>query len=272
MLIDTHCHINILIKNKFDLPIAAAQLPLAEQIEQEAQSFDVTKIINVGTSVIESENCIMLARHLKNSYAVVGIHPNDCKENWLKEFKKIKAWAKEKKEHKIIGIGECGLDYHYPNHNKQRQKDVFKAHIELSLESDLPLVIHTRDAGDDALELLEPFKNENIRGVFHCFTQNSSFANYAVNQLQFSLGIGGTVTYPKNDSLRAIVKEFGLNNIVLETDAPYMPPQIIRGKKNHPKHIRTIAEYLAVFLDLSFQTVAEKTTANAINLFSLKTF
>jgi len=270
VLIDTHCHINILIKKKFDTPITAAQLPLAQQIAQQAEQFGVTHIINVGTSVIESENCIMLARHLKNNYAVVGIHPNDCGSNWLDEFKKIQTKAKQKKEHKIVGIGECGLDYHYPNYNKKRQKDSFKAHIELSLECELPLVIHTRDAGDDTLELLEPFKNENIRGVFHCFSQNKTFADYAINQLQFLLGIGGTVTYPKNDSLRAIVKKIGLEHIILETDAPYMPPQTIRGKKNHPKEIRTIAEYLAGFLDTDFKTVAEETTTNACALFGLE--
>ena len=270
MLIDTHCHVNLLIKEKFDEPIKPSQLPLAAQIEQEARDFGVTQIVNVGTSVVESENCIMLARHVQNSYAVIGIHPNDCKQTWLDDLKKIETYLKKKDEHKIVGVGETGLDYHYPNYNKQRQKDAFKAHIELSLEYELPLVIHTRDAGDDALELLEPFAKENVRGVFHCFLQNKSFAQYAVNQLQFLLGIGGTITYPKNDDLRNIVKTVGLENIILETDAPYMPPQIIRGKKNHPKHIRSIAEYLAGFMDDDLQTVAEKTTANASKLFELE--
>ena len=270
MLIDTHCHINLMIKNKFDIPLKASQLPAGQQIAQEAEQFGVTRIINVGTSVIESENCIMLARHIKNNFASVGIHPNDCGKNWLSNFEKIKTLVKQKKEHKIIAIGETGLDYHYPNYDKQRQKDAFRAHIELSLEYNLPLIIHTRDAGDETLELLEPYKKESIKGVFHCFSQNKVFADYAINELNFLIGIGGVVTYPKNNQLRNIVAVFGLDHIILETDAPYMPPQIIRGKKNHPKQIRTIAEYLAGLLKTDLKTVAEKTTSNALRLFPME--
>jgi len=258
-----------MIKNKFNVPLAASQMPAGQQIAQEAEQFGVTYIINVGTSVVESENCIMLARHIKNNYATVGIHPNDCSKNWLNDFKKIEKFTENKKKHNIIGVGETGLDYHYPNHNKQRQKDAFKAHVELSLEHQLPLVIHTRDAGNDTLEILQPYKKENIKGVFHCFSQDQTFANYAINELNFLIGIGGVVTYPKNDQLRNIVATIGLDNIILETDAPYMPPQIIRGKKNHPKYIRTIAEYLAGFLESDFKTVEKKTTENALELFAL---
>jgi len=269
VLIDTHCHVNILIKKKFDTPLDETCLPSAQKIIQEAEQQNVSQVINIGTSVTESQNCIFLAQHIPNCFAVVGIHPGDASSDWLDDIKKIETMLKEKQKNKIVGIGECGLDYHYPDYNKQRQKDLFKAHIELSLEHDLPLVIHTRDAGTDVLEELEQFKKENIKGVFHCFSENVGFADYAVYELKFFLGIGGTVTYPNNDKLRTVVKKVGLEYILLETDAPYLPPQIARGKKNHPKYIHTIAQYLADFLKKDFKTVAQQTTDNAKNLFTL---
>ena len=234
MLIDTHCHINILVKKQFDIPLSPPQIEQAEEIITQARNSDVITIINVGTSVVESENCIKLAQRYEKNYAVVGIHPNDCTATWLDDLKKIAAMAKQKGENKIVGIGETGLDYHYPDHNKSRQKDAFRAHIELALEYDLPLVIHTRDAGDETLECLEPYKKEAIKGVFHCFSENLPFADYATNELGFSLGIGGPITYPNNDRLREIVKKIGLGQIILETDTPFLPPQIARGKRNHP--------------------------------------
>ncbi|MCK5633110.1 TatD family hydrolase, partial [bacterium] len=140
----------------------------------------------------------------------------------------------------------------------------------LALQYNLPLVIHTRDAADDTLICMEEFKNEsNLQGVFHCFSQDQTFADYAVDELSFLLGIGGPITYPNNNSLRTIVKKHGLANIILETDAPYLPPQIIRGKKNHPKYIREIALYIAKLLQKNFETVAQQTTENAFKLFTI---
>jgi len=268
VLIDTHCHINIIVKNKFDVLLNEIQLQHAQKIINEAKQYGVNHIVNVGTSVIESLNCITLAQNNKNNYSVVGIHPGDCTQNWQIDLKTIEKKIKKKKEYKIVGIGECGLDFHYRNINKQRQKDVFKAQIELALEHSLPLVIHTREAADETLTCLDEFKNEeNLSGVFHCFSQDKSFADYALNELNFFIGIGGIVTYPKNDVLRSIVLKAGLENIVLETDAPFLPPQAIRGQKNHPKHIRTIAHYVAQLFNTDLQTVARKTTDNAKQLF-----
>jgi len=170
----------------------------------------------------------------------------------------------------IVAVGECGLDYHYPDYHKQRQKDAFKAQIEQALENNLPLIVHTRDAGDDTLTCLAEFKNESLRGVIHCFSEDQAFADYVINELGFSIGIGGTVTYPNNNRLREVVKTVGLPAIVLETDAPFLPPQIIRGKKNHPKHIRDIATFVAELLETDLDTVAQTTTNNARTLFGLK--
>ncbi len=273
MLIDTHCHINILIKQQFDVDLEQFQINLAKKIIQEAHDAGVVHIINVGTSVIESSNCIKIAQEYKNNYAVVGLHPNDCTNNWQNDLKKIAQYAEKNATNKIVGIGECGLDYHYKDYNKQRQKDAFRAQIDLALTLNLPLVIHTRQASQETLKVLDEFKNEqHLRGVFHCFSEDLSFADYAINELGFFIGIGGIITYPKNNSLRSIVKKYGLYNILLETDAPFLPPQNIRGKKNHPQQIKTIALYIADLLQKDFSHVANTTTQNAFKLFDLSKF
>ncbi|MFA6066138.1 MAG: TatD family hydrolase [Candidatus Babeliaceae bacterium] len=268
MFIDTHCHINIIIKKDFDTYITSEDFQKSKKIIEEAEKKSVAKIINVATSLIESLNSIHLAVAYPQIYATVGIHPNDCTENWQQDFNEIKKLVQEKEKNKIHGIGECGLDFHYPDYTIQRQKDAFKAHIELALEHNLALVVHTRDAGEETLRSLEEFKNSPLRGVIHCFSETLLFAEYAINN-NFLLGIGGTVTYPKNNTLREVVKAVDVNNIVLETDAPFLPPQSLRGKQNHPQNIPLIAEYIAQLCNTSLENVARTTTDNAIKLFNL---
>ena len=269
MLVDTHCHINTMIKKTFDVPLQENDFAPAQEIIMQASAHDVTKIINVATSLVESLNCVALAKRFDNIWSTVGIHPNDCTNNWRADMDAIKKLVQNKKENKIVGIGECGVDKHYPEYNLQRQFDAFKMQIELALEHDLALVIHSRDAPDETLKVLHEYKNDIKQGVIHCFSYDQYFADEAL-AMNFVLGIGGTITYPKNDFLRNVVKNVGLNNIVLETDAPFLPPQIIRGKKNHPLHIKTIAEYVANLLEKPYQEVAERTTDNALKVFHIK--
>jgi len=267
-LIDTHCHLNMMVKKKFDTPLTEFELDAVGTIVKEAHNHHVETIITVGTSMIENSNCIEIAKRYNHVYATIGLHPNDCTEHWQKDLETIKNLLKNKKENNIVGIGECGMDYHWPNFNAQRQKDVFKAQIELALETDLALVIHTRDASTDTLKILQEYKNNNLRGVLHCFTEDQSYAD-EITDLGLLLGIGGIITYPKNDQLRELVKTIDLKHIVLETDAPWLPPQSARGKQNNPKYIDEIAHYIAKLRNTSFEEIAEQTTANAQQLFNL---
>lgn len=268
MLIDTHCHINMLIKKTFDTPLTEDQFPSAATILKEAAEKEVTRILNVGTSLIESNNCLELARTFKECYASAGIHPNDCTADWHKNFKQIEQMVKNRQPGTIVALGETGLDRHYPGYNIQRQRDAFKAHIECSLESNLPLVIHTRSASDETLTILDEYKSNKPRGVIHCFSEDRAFAQHAI-ELGFVLGIGGTLTYPKNNELREVFKEVALTDIILETDAPFLPPQSIRGKQNHPREIATIAHYLAELRNETFKTIAQTTSVTATKLFGL---
>ena len=267
MLIDTHCHINMMVKNSFDTPMQESDISKAETIIAQAHQARVSLIINVGTRKIENQNCILLAQTFNSVFATVGIHPNDS-DTWQEDFELLKLWVAQKEKNKIVGIGECGIDMHYPDYDLNRQRDAFKAQIELALEHNLALVVHSRDAYDETLRILEEYKNNITRATMHCFSYDQTFANI-VTQWGFVLGIGGTITYPKNNELRNVVLNTDLKNIVLETDAPFLPPQNIRGKQNHPKEIATIAQFIAELRGESFETIAQQTTENALHLFGL---
>ena len=172
-------------------------------------------------------------------------------------------------QEKIVGVGECGIDRHYPDYNLQLQVDLFRAQIELALEHDLAVVVHSRDAYDETLRVLEEYAKHEPRAVIHCFSYDKMFADQVISW-GFYVGIGGPITYPKNNELRAIAKQLDLDHIVLETDAPFLPPQEIRGKQNQPKYIKTIAEYLAELRGEPFQMVANTTTKNALKLFGIE--
>jgi TatD DNase family protein len=268
MLIDTHCHINTIVKKEFDIPLSQSMIHAAQPIIAQAESKGVTTIINVGTSLIESTNCIQLAQEYASCFATIGIHPNDCTEDWRSDLQQIAAYAQKSAQLKVVAIGECGLDFHYPDFNLQRQKDAFKMQIELALEHDLALIVHTRDAGDETLRMLEEFKGQIKRGIIHCFSENQSFANTSI-EWGYALGIGGTITYPKNDYLRTIVKNIPLTHLVLETDAPFLPPQYMRGKQNTPDQIAFIAQFIADLRDVPFEDIARATTNNAQAIFKL---
>ena len=168
-----------------------------------------------------------------------------------------------KSNSKIIAIGEIGLDYHYDNTNKDRQKDLFIKQIMLAKEYKLPIVIHTRDATKDTIDILKKF---NIKGIIHCFSGSLETAREYIN-MGFYLGIGGVVTF-KNSKLKDVIKEIGLDSIVLETDSPYLSP--IRGNKNFPKNIKIIAEYIASLLNISVEEVSKKTTLNVKKIYNIE--
>ena len=268
MLVDTHCHLNMIVKKNFDVPLTNNEINNALSFLNNAKDSGITKIINVGTSVIESKNSIELAKKYPTVWATVGVHPNDLEKNWEKQIEEINNMISEKIENKICAIGETGMDKHYPEYNIECQSNAFRKQIELALENDLAIVVHTRDAKAETLKVLNEYKGAIKRGVIHCFSEDLDFAEQAID-LNFHIGIGGTITYPKNSVLRDVVKDISLDKIVLETDAPFLPPQEIRGKQNTPAQIKTIATYLARLKNCSLEMVATKTTANVEEIFKI---
>jgi TatD DNase family protein len=266
-LIDTHCHLNMLVKKDFDILMTPEQLEAAGDYISQAAADRVTTIINVGTSLPESLNSVALAQKYQNIYATIGIHPNDCTENWRQDFKEL-AQLLQNSAHKIVGIGECGIDMYRPGYNLARQQDAFKAHIELALEHNLALVIHSRTAAQETLRILDDYAGQIKRATMHCFSYDLSIAQDVIKN-GFYIGIDAPITYPKNQELRTVVQTVPLEYIVLETDAPFLPPQQLRGSANHPKHIKTIAAFIAELRGVTLEEIAAQTTANARRLFGL---
>lgn len=272
-MVDTHCHLHIMVKNFSEnaifTPFTSHELEECKKILQDAANNQVHTLINIGTNLTESLLCIELAKHFSNCFATIGLHPNDATENWEKDMQGFQNLLENKTLLKIKGIGECGIDLHYPNFNLSLQKEVFHAQIQLALKHNLPLVIHSRDADLETYQALADYQGEkNLRGTIHCFSSNEDYAAKYID-LGFVLGFGGTVTYPKNAILRDVAQTIPLEKIILETDAPFLPPQTLRGKKNSPANIKIIAEFIAKLRGESFETITTITTQTSKVLFDL---
>lgn len=273
MLIDTHCQLNLMVKKDFNRALTDTEISATKTIINEAKIAGISRIVTIGSSPSESENCVRLAATYENVFATIGLHPGDCTSEWRTDLDHIKKLFSAPGANKIVGIGEIGLDYYWPGFDKQQQKECLNAQIELALEKDLPFVLHARDAHEDLLIELLRYKKDfekltHPTGVMHCFSYTQEVAKDFID-LGFMLGIGGIITYPKNNVLRETIKTLELKHLVLETDAPFLPPQQIRGKQNHPAQIATVAHFLADLRGISFEKVAQQTTANAKKLFRL---
>lgn len=273
MLVDTHCHINIMIRNFENTntfqPFTNQEIEACKLILQQAQQHQVTTIINVGTNFVESIASIELARLFPNCFATIGLHPNDATSSWQTDMQKFEELLQQAIELKIIGIGECGIDKHYPNYDLSLQQKLFHAQIQLTLKYNQALVIHSRDADQETYQVLAEYKNEpNFRGTIHCFSSDEKYAQKYID-LGFVLGFGGTVTYPKNEKLRIVAKTVPLSKIILETDAPFLSPQAVRGTKNTPANIYLIAKFIAELRDESLEKIMETTTQNVHRVFGL---
>lgn len=268
MFIDTHCHLEMLIQYPFLSSISPENYQIVEDILRSARAQGVTSCITIGTTYQRSLQGVDIAQKNSGVFATVGIHPCDITDEWHDELKKFKELLTNKEQYKIVGIGETGLDFYHPGYNIELQKTVFRHQIDVALEYDCALVVHTRNAIDETLAILQEYSNTQLRGVIHCFSEDATIAQ-DIENLGFMIGIGAIITYPKNQYLRDIIMQRSCHNIVLETDAPFLPPQSMRGKQNKPENIALIGRYYAELLNWPLDRVADITTANAKKLFRL---
>lgn len=196
-------------------------------------------------------------------FALVGLHPEDTKENFEEELARLEPHIQDAN---IVGIGEIGLDYYWDRTFEKEQREVFYRQLCRARDLQLPLSLHIRSAYNDAIEILKKFRPGELTGVMHCFSGGVQEADWAVRN-GFALGIGGTVTF-KNSKVQDIVAHVGLDNVVLETDAPYLAPVPHRGKPNESSYIPIIAQKVADIFNVSLQTVADQTTENAYRIFT----
>lgn len=249
MFVDTHCHISSEDYEDIDLIIK-------DNIDA-----GVNKMIISGCDEKSIYESIELSKKYDSIYVTIGYHPdqvnvvNDDKLDKLKELLNIP---------KVVGVGEIGLDYHYGKEDRDRQIELFEKQLKIAEELNLPVVIHSRDATEDTINTLKKYK---VKGIMHCFSGSVETAKIYIS-MGYLLGIGGVVTF-KNSNLYKVVEEVGLDNIVLETDAPYLAPTPHRGEQNSSKYIPIIAERISEIVGVSVSEVGEKTTSNAVKLFDL---
>ncbi|OFX38850.1 MAG: hydrolase TatD [Bacteroidetes bacterium GWA2_32_17] len=255
MFIDTHTHIyseqfdidrNEAIKRAISKNIKIMLLPAIDKGYSE-------KLINCTKSF--PKNCLPM----------LGLHPTSVKENYKEEIDFIKS---EITNYNYIAIGETGLDYYWSQTFVKEQEIVLREQIELAINYNLPIVLHSRNSLNEIFDILKDYRNNRLNGVFHCFPGNTFDAEKVI-ELGFFLGIGGVVTY-KNSIMAEVVKNISLEYFILETDSPYLSPVPYRGKRNESANIKIIAEKISEIKQISISKVEEITTCNTIKLFNLK--
>jgi len=249
MYIDTHCHISNEYYDNIDLLI------------EENLSNKVNKIIVSGCDKDSIKESMDISKKYDCLYLTIGFHPEFANQITDEDLDKLE---NDLKFDKVVGLGEIGLDYYYVQDNKDVQKELFEKQLKIAEKLNLPIVVHSREATKDTIDILKKY---NLKGIIHCFSGSVESANDYVS-MGYKIGIGGVVTF-KNSNLFKVVESIGVENIVLETDAPYLAPVPFRGKQNSSKYIPYIAERIAEILNIDVEKVAEITTNNAIELFDL---
>ncbi len=229
------------------------------------QDSQVSVLINPGTDVQTSEGAIAIAQALPFVYANVGLHPGDVNRFDMNDLEKLESLSYREK---VVAIGEIGLDYHYPDHNKSIQETCFREMLRLAKRRDLPVVIHTRDAWADTFRILEEEKSSNLRGMIHCFSGGIDEAKRCL-KLGFKISIPGVITFKKS-TLPEVVATLSLDDVLTETDCPWLAPSPHRGKRNEPAFVVEVAKKISDVKGVSVEVVAEKAFQNLTSLMQLQ--
>ena len=264
MLIDTHAHIYL---DRFgnDLP----------DVLTRARERGIERIIMPAIDVSSIHKALALCDRFDGLYAMAALHPSDTKDATDDDFAAVAAFCDDPR---VVAVGESGLDYYWDRSFDAVQHDFYRRHIRLAIEKDLPLILHIRDKKDrdevhrDIVRLLREERAasdhpEKLRGIFHCFTGPAWMAEAAA-ELGFLVGLGGVLTF-KNSGLDVLAQDLPMEQIVLETDAPFLAPVPYRGKRNEPAYVRYVAEKLAEVKGVPVEEIERVTTANAVRLFGL---
>ena len=207
----------------------------------------------------------LVKKYPEHCYAMMGLHPSSVNTEYQQELEKVR---EELETGNYKGIGEIGMDLYWEKKYRKQQEAAFRQQIEWAKEFKLPIVIHCRDAFDEILSILDEVNEASLSGIFHCFTGTLEQAKHILAYGDFKLGIGGVVSF-KNSGLDKVVSQLSLNDLVLETDAPYLAPAPFRGKRNESAYLQLIAKKLAEIFNVSLDEIAEKSSINAMKIFKL---
>ena len=251
-MIDTHCHLDLLKK---------------EDLEETLKDEGLECLITVGYDRKTIKNAIRLSEEKDHVFCAIGFHPHEADKVKEEDFEWLKELAT--KYPKVKALGEMGLDFYKEYSDRKRQEEVFRRQIAIARELGLPIVVHSRDAEEETIRILREEKAYEVGGVMHCFTGSYEFMKACVD-LGFYISYSGIITYPNAQALREVVKKTPTYRLLIETDAPFLAPQPVRGKPNKPPYIRHTAEILAQLIpNSSFEDVERMTSENAKLLFNL---
>lgn len=253
-LFDSHAHYN---DEKFEQD--------REELLKEIYNSGVTKLVNAGYSLESSKTAIEIANSHEFIYATVGISPNDIEGFKKEDLNEITKLAQNKK---VVAIGEIGLDYYWNKENKDLQKEVFVSQIEIANKLNLPIVIHTREAIYDTLEILKN-NNCNKKGIFHCCPFNVDLVREGL-KLGFYISFAGPTTFKNSKNANEIINMVPLSKMLIETDSPYLSPEPLRGRRNDSRNVKYIAQKIAKVKQISEEEVAKATYENAKRIFEIK--
>jgi len=253
MLVDTHVHLN---SHKFKYNL--------DEIIKRALENDVKTMIVVGYDKETNQKAIELSLKYPFIYATVGIHPTEAKNTKEKDFDLLKSQLVHER---VVGIGECGLDFYWDKDNIDKQIEVFKRQIELSIQYKKPIIIHMRDASEATYNVLSEYKD--LKGIMHCYSGSKEMAKHFLN-LGLHISLGGPVTFRNGIKPKEVAKMVPLDKILIETDAPYLAPHPFRGKLNEPSRVKLVAEEIAKLRNMTYDDFANQSSKNAYKLFNIK--
>jgi len=254
MIIDSHCHLDY-----------EPMFSNLDNVIKRAEESNVKIMLTISVTDKKYDNILQITKKYKNVYGTYGIHPHEAKNhNSINNDIILKRINISKK---IIGIGETGLDFYYNHSDKDEQIRLFEEHIKASISSKLPLVIHSRDAEELTYEILSKYSKKNkLKILMHCFTGTKQFAEKLL-ELNAYFSASGIITFKKSNDLKETFKAIPLNKILIETDAPYLSPEPLRGKSNEPSNVVLTAKYLSKLKEIKFDDLCEVTTNNFFKLF-----
>ena len=255
---DSHCHL--------DFPDFVEEGVAA--VVDRARLNRVGYMLTISTHTQRLDRYIKIAEQFDNVWTTVGVHPHQANEPGERDVTVERLVGLANSHPKIVGIGECGLDYHYDYAPREVQHQVFRTHIRAAIESGLPIIIHAREADDDIIKILkEEGAGLGLRGLMHCFSSTPALAAYAV-EIGFYVSFSGIVTFPKAKEIYEICQSIPLNKLLVETDSPYLSPVPYRGKRNEPAFVSHIGRFVAKFHQKDEMEVAQQTTENFFQLFN----
>ena len=254
MLVDSHCHL--------DFPDFTGEVP---DILAHAKANGVETCLTIGTQLSAFEGVRAVAERFDNVWCSVGIHPHEAEKERLESAEPLIARAQHAK---VIGLGETGLDYFYENSPRAAQAANFRWHIAAARQSGLPLIVHSRDADDDTITILREEREKGaFNGLIHCFTGTRKLAEAALT-LGFYISASGIATFKRSDELRAVLRDVPLERLLVETDAPYLAPVPMRGKRNEPAFVAHTAKAMAALKGILPEALADATSENFFRLFT----